>query len=194
MNENKELKDNTSLIVIIIIGLLIIIGVIAFMMFNNDKTDDSSITDDIKQEADTLSMGDIAGKYYGEYTASDKPDNEKDDSLVEDAKETADDIVDSITDNEEAEENTSYRIELDLDKDGTGRLVNTYESEEVIDGTYTLANRMITFVANVDEENTNIKTTSYMFTVNTDNSLTYNRIGDNFILNKASSNDLKYIK
>lgn len=193
MKENHDKKDNTSLIVIFIVVLLAVIGVIGYMLFNNsDNNDTNTTTEDIKEEATTITMDDVAGSYLGTFTAEENNDNDdtdENDSLVEDAKDAADNIADSVTGGDK-----SYQIELELNNDGTARLVNTNESKEIISGTYTIANKMITFVADVSEENTTVKTTSYMFTVNDDESLTYNHIGKNFKLEKVSSDNLEYIK
>ena len=145
-----EKKDNTSMIIIIVIIVVIIIALAGYFVMTGtqNKQDQTQPNVNDNTEIDNTTRNEetnVAGSYSGTL--------EKDESLVEDAK-------DAVT----GEDDKTGTIELYLDSTSTAQIAI---NEDVIDGTYTVDSKKITIVTN--NTNTNAGTTN-----NTDNNETKN--------------------
>ena len=183
MKENKqdehkqdEHKDNTGMIIgIIVIGVLLI-GLLSYLMMNGkddvkdtiDKTGDTieNITDN-----DQKTAADVAGSYQAKYNLN--------------------------TDELDVTEDNEAYIELVLKEDGAASIVLTSQSKEPATGTFDVTNKKITVMTNnmitTNNEDNNVNQT-YEFSINDDDTLSYNTDDKEVTLTKTNNDNLKYIK
>ena len=178
---HEEHKDNTGMIIAVVVIFIFLIGLLAYLMMNGkddvreaiDKTEDT-----IESVTDNTkkTAADVAGFYQAKYKLN--------------------------TDELDTTEDSDEYIELLLNDDNTATIVMTSNSDEAVDGTFTINQKKLILIVN---ENTGITSNDitgsnsnnsqrYEFTINDDNTLIYHDNDNEITLAKVNNDALKYLK